>query len=312
MTAQHRPAAPNILCVGMPVRDLVFRVENIPARGNKMRATHFTEYSGGNALNASIAIARLGGRVLMSGPMGHVGEKAAEQIFEDLDREGIDGSAMVRMPGLVTPISNIMIDTTGERTIVTYRDPKMWDVTLPDTNELLKDCEAVLTENRCVFVRDLCFEAKRRGIPVILDADRAMPMDEPLLQASTHIVFSAEALHAATGKDDDVDALRTIAALTPAFVGVTNGANGMTWLENGNARHMAAFPITAVDTLGAGDVFHGAFTLAVAEGRSINEAMRFSAAAAALKCTRHGGAFGSPQRVEVEEFLAKSAVLHFA
>ncbi|MBN9603696.1 MAG: sugar kinase [Afipia felis] len=312
MTAQHRPAAPNILCVGMPVRDLVFRVENIPARGNKMRATHFTEYSGGNALNASIAIARLGGRVLMSGPMGHVGEKAAEQIFEDLVREGIDGSAMVQMPGLVTPISNIMIDATGERTIVTYRDPKMWDVTLPDTNELLKDCEAVLTENRCVFVRDLCFEAKRRGIPVILDADRAMPMDEPLLQASTHIVFSAEALHAATGKDDDVDALRTIAALTPAFVGVTNGANGMTWLENGNARHMAAFPITAVDTLGAGDVFHGAFTLAIAEGRSINEAMRFSAAAAALKCTRHGGAFGSPQRVEVEEFLAKSAVLHFA
>jgi len=312
MTAQHRPAAPNILCVGMPVRDLVFRVENIPARGNKMRATHFTEYSGGNALNASIAIARLGGSVLMSGPMGHVGEKAAEQIFEDLVREGIDGSAMVQMPDLVTPISNIMIDATGERTIVTYRDPKMWDVTLPDTNELLKDCEAVLTENRCVFVRDLCFEAKRRGIPVILDADRAMPMDEPLLQASTHIVFSAEALHAATGKDDDVDALRTIAALTPAFVGVTNGANGMTWLENGNARHMAAFPITAVDTLGAGDVFHGAFTLAIAEGRSINEAMRFSAAAAALKCTRHGGAFGSPQRVEVEEFLAKSAVLDFA
>ena len=312
MTAQPRPAAPNILCVGMPVRDLVFRVENIPARGNKMRATHFTEYSGGNALNASIAIARLGGRVLMSGPMGHAGEKAAEQIFEDLAREGIDGSAMVRMPGLVTPISNIMIDTTGERTIVTYRDPKMWDVTLPDTDELLKDCEAILTENRCVFVRDLCFEAKRRGIPVILDADRAMPLDEPLLQASTHIVFSAEALHATTGADDDPAALRAIAALTPAFVGVTNGAGGMTWLEGGQARHMAAFPVAAVDTLGAGDVFHGAFTLAIAEGRSIEAAMRFSAAAAALKCTRHGGAFGSPQRIEVEAFLAKSAAPHFA
>ena len=64
--------------------------------------------------------------------------------------------------------------------IVTYRDPEMWKVTLPDTDELLKDCEAILTENRCVFVRDLCFEAKRRGIPVILDADRAMPLDEPL------------------------------------------------------------------------------------------------------------------------------------
>jgi sugar/nucleoside kinase (ribokinase family) len=59
-------------------------------------------------------------------------------------------------------------------------------------------------------------------------------------------------------------------------------------------------------------VFHGAFTLAIAEGRSIEAAMRFSAAAAALKCTRHGGAFGSPQRIEVEEFLAESAAPHFA
>lgn len=310
MTAQHRPAAPNILCVGMPVRDLVFRVENLPARGNKMRATHFTEYSGGNALNASIAIARLGGRVLMSGPMGDAGEKAAEQIFEDLAQEGIDGSAMVRMPGLVTPISNIMIDHTGERTIVTYRDPEMWKVTLPDTGELLKDCDAILTESRCGFVSDLCFEAKRRGIPVVLDADRAMPLEEKLLQASTHIVFSAEALHATTDTDDDIEALRLIATLTPAFVGVTNGAGGMTWLEGEQERHMAAFPIAAVDTLGAGDVFHGAFTLAIAEGQSIEAAMRFSAAAAALKCTRHGGAFGSPQRIEVEELLAESTAMH--
>jgi sulfofructose kinase len=310
MTAQHRPAAPNILCVGMPVRDLVFRVENLPARGNKMRATHFTEYSGGNALNASIAIARLGGHVLMSGPMGDAGEKAAEQIFEDLAQEGIDGSAMVRMPGLVTPISNIMIDHTGERTIVTYRDPEMWKVTLPDTEELLKGCDAILTESRCGFVSDLCFEAKRRGIPVVLDADRAMPLEEKLLQASTHIVFSAEALHATTDTDDDLEALRLIAALTPAFVGVTNGAGGMTWLEGEQECHMAAFPIAAVDTLGAGDVFHGAFTLAIAEGQSIEAAMRFSAAAAALKCTRHGGAFGSPQRIEVEELLAETTTMH--
>lgn len=307
MTTQFRPAAPNILCVGMPVRDLVFRVDNVPARGNKMRATHFTAYSGGNALNAAVAISRLGSRVLMSGPMGHSGEKVAEQIFEDLAREGIDGSAMVQMPGLVTPISSIMIDRTGERTIVTYRDPRMWEVTLPDTDELLKDRNALLTESRCGFVRDLCFEAKRRGIPVVLDADRAMPLDEGLLQASTHIVFSAEALHATTGTGDDIAALRTIAALTPAFVGVTNGAGGMTWLEDGKVRHMAAFSVAAVDTLGAGDVFHGAFTVAIAEGQSIEAAMRFSAAAAALKCTRHGGAFGSPQRIEVEAFLAESA-----
>lgn len=69
----HGKALPDpsrILCVGMPVRDLVFRVHEIPERGKKMRATQFKEFSGGNALNAAIAIARLGGHVLMSGQIG--------------------------------------------------------------------------------------------------------------------------------------------------------------------------------------------------------------------------------------------------
>lgn len=299
------PEASRILCIGMPVRDLVFRVHEIPARGKKMRATHFQEFSGGNALNAAIAIARLGCHVLMSGPMGDASEKSSVTIFDDLAREGIDGSAMVHMPGLVTPISSIMIDHTGERTIVTYRDQELWKVQLPDTDELLRDCAALLTESRCAsFVTGVCREAQRRGIPVILDADRALGLDERIFQASSHIVFSAEALHATAGEADDIAALRRIAALTPAFIGVTNGADGMTWLGDAQEpRHMPAFPVKAVDTLGAGDVFHGAFTVAIAENQPLEKAMRFSAAAAALKCRRFGGAFGAPQRAEVEVFL---------
>ncbi|MBX9710474.1 MAG: sugar kinase [Xanthobacteraceae bacterium] len=308
------PDPSRILCIGMPVRDLVFRVHEIPARGKKMRATHFREFSGGNALNAAIAIARLGGHVLMSGPMGDAQEKSSATIFDDLAREGIDGSAMVHMPGLVTPISNIMIDHTGERTIVTYRDPELWNVQLPDTDELLRDCAALLTESRCApFVTGVCREAQRRGIPVILDADRAIALDERIFQASSHIVFSAEALHITAGDTDDVAALRRIAALTPGFVAVTNGADGMTWLDQAHEpRHMAAFPIKAVDTLGAGDVFHGAFTVAVAENQPLEQAMRFSAAAAGLKCSRFGGAFGAPQRAEVEAFLDQSPALRLA
>ncbi len=308
------PDPSRILCVGMPVRDLVFRVHDIPARGKKMRATHFQEFSGGNALNAAIAIARLGGHVLMSGPMGDAQEKSSVTIFDDLTREGIDASAMVHMPGLVTPISNIMIDHTGERTIVTYRDPELWNVQLPDTDELLRDCVAVLTESRCgSFVNGVCLEAQRRGIPVILDADRAIPLDDRLFQASSHIVFSSEALHITTGDIDDLAALRSIAAVTPAFVAVTNGANGMTWLDQAQeSQHMPAFPISAVDTLGAGDVFHGAFTVAIAEKQPLEEAMRFSAAAAALKCGRFGGAFGAPQRAEVEELLGQNPTLRSA
>ena len=69
---------------------------------------------------------------------------------------------------------------------------------------------------------------------------------------------------------------------------------------------MPGFPVHTVDTLGAGDMFHGGFTLAIAEGQSIEQAMRFAAAAAALKCTRFGGAFAAPKRDEVEGLLRQS------
>lgn len=305
----HKQTRPKILCVGMPVRDLVFQVDDVPARGLKKHASSYAQISGGNALNAAIAIARLGGRPFMTGPMGDDAAKGSAFIFEDFAKEGIDGNALVPMPGLVTPISNILIDGSGERTIVTFRDPALWQTRLPAAAELLTDCSAVLVENRCAdFSGDLCFAARRQGIPVILDADQIMPLTDAILQAASHIIFSKEVLRGATGCDDDITALRKVAALTPAFVAVTNGAEGMTWLDpDGEPRRMPAFAVKAVDTLGAGDVFHGAFTVAMAEGHSIAEAMRFSAAAAAIKCTRPGGAFGSPQRIEIERFLSEFA-----
>jgi len=212
----------------------------------------------------------------------------------------------VHMPGLVTPISNIMIDPSGERTIVTFRDPELWKVHLPDTDSLLEDCGAILTESRCAaFCTDLCVEARRRGIPVVVDVDRAMSLREGLLTASSHLVFSSEPLQETAGVADDGEALKKIAKLTPSFLAGTRGAQGTIWLdEHQNLQQTPAFPVHTVDTLGAGDVFHGAFALAITESQDLPEALRFASAAAALKCTRFGGAFAAPQRAEVEELLS--------
>ncbi len=296
---------PRILCIGMPVRDLTFRIDGLPERGFKVNASHFDEICGGNALNGAIGIVRLGGRASICGPMGDAKETSSKYIFEKLGHEGIETRHIVHMPGLVTPISNIMIDPSGERTIVTFRDPELWKVQLPPSDELLKDCHAILTENRCAeFCTDLCAEARRRGIPVIVDVDRTMSMREGLLTASSHLVFSSEALQATAGVADDAEALKKIARLTPSFLAGTRGALGTLWLDdNGNLQQTPAFPVHTVDTLGAGDVFHGAFALAVTEQQELPEALRFASAAAALKCTRFGGAFAAPQRAEVEEFL---------
>src|SRR6266581_2551906 len=273
---------PRILCIGIPVRDLTFRVSGVPGRGSKENATHLDEICGGNALNAAIGIVRLGGRASLCGPMGDVRELSSRFIFDKLAHEGIETNHLVHMPGLVTPISAVMVDPSGERTIVTFRDPELWNVQLPDTEALLDDCAAILTESRCAgFCTELCAEAQRRGIPVVVDVDRAMSLSEGLLNASSHLVFSSEPLQETAGVTDDAQALKKIAKLTPAF------------------------PVHTVDTLGAGDVFHGAFALAITEGQELREALRFASAAAALKCTRFGGPFAAPQRVEVEDLLSQ-------
>lgn len=302
----HEKTAPRILCIGMPVRDLVFRVPEVPARGHKEYASEFVEVAGGNSPNAAISISRLGGRALLTGPIGGA-LTASNAIIDDQFRsEGIDTSGLVVVDGVVTPISSVLIDPSGERTIATFRDPKLWTVRLPPADVLLADCNAILIESRCAeFGTDVCAEAHRRGIPVVIDGDRMMSMREGLLQIASHIIFSAEALRATAGERDDIAALRKLAQVTPAFLGVTSGSKGVEWLDgNGKPKHMPAFPVHTVDTLGAGDAFHGAFTLAVAEGQPLEDAMRFASATAALKCTRFGGAFASPQRTEVDALLA--------
>ncbi|MGB3488217.1 MAG: sugar kinase [Xanthobacteraceae bacterium] len=304
-TATSNP--PHILCIGMPVRDLAFRIEAIPSRGSKVPASQFEEIAGGNALNAAIGIVRLGGRAALCGPMGDAHETSAHYIFDKLAEEGIDSRHLVHVPGLVTPISAIMIDPSGERTILTFRDPGLWKVRLPDADALLANCGAVLIESRCApFATDLCAEARHRNIPVVIDGDGVMSLSEGLLTASSHLIFSSDAVRQTAGSDDDATALRKIAGLTSSFLAATRGPQGTLWLDpTGAFQETAAFPVHTVDTLGAGDIFHGAFTLALTEGQTIPTALRFASAAAALKCTRFGGAFACPQRAEVETFLAE-------
>ena len=180
---------------------------------------------------------------------------------------------------------------------------------LPDTEILLKDCDAVLIESRCAsFSIDLCQEATRRRIPVVVDVDSTISQNDGILTAASHMIFSDEALRSTAGIDDSLKALHEIAMLTSSFIAVTRGPNGTLWFDhNGEPQETSAVPVHTVDTLGAGDIFHGAFALAHAEGQDIVETLRFASAAASLKCTRHGGAFACPDRTEVDRFLSESS-----
>ena len=220
-------------------------------------------------------------------------------------REHIDCTFCQRIPGLATALSAIVMNARGDRTIVTYRDERIATAAPADPDAAVAAADAVLADNRYPdFVTPICAAARRRNIPVVLDGDRPTIEDDPLFRVASHIIFSSECLRATTGVADLAVGLKRIAHKTDAFLAVSNGPNDIVFLEAGKIRQLPVFAVDAVDTLGAGDAFHGGFALAIAEGRGEVEAMRFGAAVAGIKCTRLGGSTGAPTRAEVETFLA--------
>jgi len=154
-------------------------------------------------------------------------------------------------------------------------------------------------------VQPICAAARRRRLPIVLDGDRRTAENDSLFRLATHVVFSSECLRETTGAADLAEGLKRIASNTDAFIAVSNGPEDILYLEGDAVRHLPVLSIVAVDTLGAGDAFHGGFALALAEGQGEVEAMRFGAAVAGIKCTRLGGSAGTPKRSEVEALIAE-------
>jgi sugar/nucleoside kinase (ribokinase family) len=296
-----------ILCTGIAVLDEVFRVDEFPPPDGKAMAYEFFAVGGGCAANAAVAIARLGGEASYAGPLGGPAgqEPISDRILAGLAAEGIDCAGCVRLDGVTSALSAIFVNARGERTIATYRDHRLDVVTPRDVDALAASADAVLADNRFpAFALPICRAALRRGVPVVLDADKPAAPGDPMFAACSHIVFSHEALRATMGMRDLAAALLKFGEATNAFLAVTNGADPVLWRDHDDAiRELPVFRITAVDTLAAGDIFHGAFTLALLEGRDTVAALRFAAAAAGVKCARFGGSAAAPRRAEVDALL---------
>jgi sugar/nucleoside kinase (ribokinase family) len=265
-------------------------------------ASNFAAFAGGCAANAALAVARLGGRARFSGPVGS--DDASHRFLDALGREGIDVSGVLVVEGGSISVSGIFIDRDGEKMVATLHGRGLEAATPSDPAALVADIDILLVDNRFpLYVQPICRAAAARGIPVVLDVDRATTPADPLFADASHAIFSSEALLATAASADLGAALRSIAPAVPGFLAVTNGPEDVLWIDGNRLARLPTFKVDAVDTLGAGDSFHGGFALALAEGRDVVAAMRFGAAAAALKCTRFGGISGTPRRAEVESFL---------
>jgi len=291
----------------MAVLDEVFRVERVPAANSKTRADAFASVVGGCAANAAVAIARLGGMAELAAALGERGrDDVGERVLAALAREGVRCSGIVRVAGATSTISSILVDASGDRMIATHCDERLFAAVVEDPHALVASVDAVLADNWLPdLVVPICAAARERGLPVIVDGDGPMGETDALVWLATHIVFSADALRATAGRADLDGALAHMSAHARGFLAVTDGANDIQWWRDGPQR-LPVFAVEAVDTLAAGDVFHGAFALALAEGRHGVDALRFAAAAAALKCTRFGGGSAAPTRGEVDTLLARA------
>jgi sulfofructose kinase len=301
-----RPAT--ILCAGMAVLDEVFRVERFPAANAKAQAAAFMSVVGGCAANAAVAIVRLGGKAQLAAALGAPADHIGDRILAALAREGVACPGIVRVKDANSTVSAILIDAQGTRSIVSYCDERLFTAVADDPAALLAGVDAVLADNWLPdLVVPICAAARDRGLPVIVDGDGPMAEDAALVRLASHLVFSAEGLRAATGAPDLGVALRRIGKHAHGFVAVTDGADDILWLEDESVRALPVFAVDAVDTLAAGDVFHGAFALALTEGSREVEALRFAAAAAGVKCTRLGGGSGAPNRSEVDSLIRSQA-----
>ncbi|RUV75671.1 sugar kinase, partial [Mesorhizobium sp. M1A.F.Ca.IN.020.30.1.1] len=286
-----------LLSVGAFTLDTILRLETLPAHQGKFIASDGVQIASGMATSAACAAHRLGADVSLWASAGD--DAVGDRLIAEIEAEGVDCSLVRRVAGARSALAAILVDAHGERIIVPFYDSRAQAD--PDTLPLaeLSAFDAVLVDVRWPGAAALALAATRdAGRPAILDADTA-PVDvlERLLPLASHIVASEPAARIVCGHAlDPESACADLASRTDAFVAVTGGAAGTWWHDRGTGRvrHVEAPKVKAVDTLAAGDVFHGAFAVGLAEAMPPEQALRFASAAAALKCLRFGGRLGAP------------------
>ncbi len=291
-----------ILVSGVAVLDFIFHMDAFPNRPDKYRAKGADIVGGGNAANSAVAIARLGGTAQLASRLGD--DEVAELILTGLKAENIDCSLVRKFSGKKSSFSSIYIDATGERQIMNFRDNNLSMNADWLSSQLPETFSAAMADTRWPDGAAIAMQAaKERNVPGIIDAEAPVNESARALPLASHVAFSAQGVADFTGESDVEKAALRAAKDLPGRVLVTDGARGVVVVRDGKPHWHPAIPITPVDTLGAGDVWHGAFALALGEGMDEDRAIGFASACASLKCTRTGGRDGAPTRAEVNRFL---------
>jgi sulfofructose kinase len=298
-----------IICVGVAFLDYVFEADLPASDDSKTFARSYQQFGGGMAATASVTVAKLGGRASLWGRVGM--DEAGERIRDGLARHGVMTDVVRQIEGAQSPVSSVVIGDKGARQAIVFPGRNLDS----DASWLplgrIADASAVLVDPRWPQAAIPVLErARENQVPGVLDADIGpTPVPRELVELASHAIFSLPGLLQYADTPDIPAGLHKAREGTDAVVGVTAGGGGFYWLseDDNDVHHTPALAIEPVDTLGAGDVFHGAFALAVGEGKSLEEAAQFANTAAGMKCARHGGRDAIPARGEVWATIVEAA-----
>lgn len=292
----------SLLVFGSVVADLVFPLAALPRPGETVLGTQMLALPGGKGANQAVAAAKDGARVAFAGAVGQ--DALAETALAGMVAAGVDLSRLARLPG-ATGCAAVCVDGEGRNQIAVAaganlgaRAAQLADAALTAATWLLLQMEIPAAENAVLVAR-----ARARGARVLLNLAPAAAMPRDTL-AALHLLIANEheaawlAAQCGTGTDS-----AALAAALGCGVAVTLAERGAEATLAGETLRVPAFPVTVVDTVGAGDAWCGVLAAALDRGMPLAAAMRRASAAAALSCTRQGAAAAMPAATETDALL---------
>lgn len=287
--------------IGQCSWDYLALVDSYPRVDTKKEVLEWQEQCGGPVATALVALSRLGAGCRFYGLTGE--DEAGEKIRRSLALEGIEANLLRR--GASSQTAFIAIERgTGRRTIF-WRRPSGEALRPGDLGrDFLRGSDFLLLDG---LMREVSLyaaeEARAAGVPVMLDAGRLREGMLDMARASDYVVASEEFALELGWRGEPGAFQEAARGLTPGTLTITLGERGSVTFQGDEIISVPAFDVQAVDTTGAGDVFHGGYIYGLLKGWDMGETVRVASALAAIKCRAVGGRAGIPRLDEVMEFL---------
>lgn len=292
----------DVVGVGYCAVDYLGIVPRFPEIDEKIQMEEFSRQGGGITATAMATVGRLGGRASYIGKVGD--DDFGRFIIAELEKDGVHTGSMVIQPGASSQFSFVVVDKpSGKRTIFwTYSGIRFDGSELRREDVLAGKVVHVDAHHPSAAIQAASW-ANEAGIPVVMDAGSVREGSKELVERTDCLIASSLFARQFTGQDDPEKAARMMFGGRRRISVVTMGEKGSVYVTEEGVFRQPAFQVEVVDTTGAGDVFHGAFSFGLAKGWEFAEIIRFASAVAAIKCTKLGGRAGIPTLHEALAYL---------